>query len=313
MVIMALPLISLNMGISMKEIEQYINYLSSVRSLSENTVKSYGSDLAEFSEYIAKRGIELDSFYKEDAREYVRFLTSRYQERSILRKLTSVRCFYEYLERNGREIKNPFDSISLRRSESRLPSVLTEEEVKELLSIERKDFIDERDHMLFLFLYSTGCRISEALSVDVSDIEFSERRIRIVGKGSKERYVFLPKKTVRELEAYLEKRGEFLKNKKRSDEKALFVGNSGIRLPFSSAHIIFDKYRSVLSWQKEFTPHVLRHSFATHMMDRGADIRFVQELLGHDSISTTQIYTHVSKAKLEKVYIETHPHSKKDN
>ncbi|MBO5770782.1 MAG: tyrosine-type recombinase/integrase [Spirochaetales bacterium] len=294
------------------EIDAYINYLRSVRALSENTVKSYENDLREFSIYIEKRGIGFSSFRREDAREFVRYISLRYKERSVLRKLTSIRCFYEYQLKNEKIAENPFDSVSLRKSETRLPAVLTEEEVKELLSIERKCFIDERDHILFLFLYSTGCRISEALSVDINDIEYEQRRVRIVGKGSKERYLFLPKKTVKELREYLEKRELFLQEKGKSNEKALFVGNSGKRLPFSSSHIIFDKYRSVLSWQKEFTPHTLRHSFATHMMDRGADIRLVQELLGHDSISTTQIYTHVSKTKLKSVYDETHPHSGKD-
>ena len=296
----------------MQEIDNYINYIESVRSLSANTVKSYKNDLDEFSDYIAKRGISIGEFLKEDAREYIRYLKSKYSERSVLRKTTSVRVLYDYLLKCNIVQENPFGQISMRKTSSRLPSVLSEEEVKELLRLERNCFLDERDHMLFLFLYSTGCRISEALSIDIDQIEFAERRVRIVGKGSKERYLFLPKKTMSELVAYLEKRKLFLMEKHCCNQKALFVGNSGKRLPFSSSHIIFDKYRSVLSWQKEFTPHTLRHSFATHMMDRGADIRLVQELLGHDSISTTQIYTHVSKAKLKKVYEETHPHSGKD-
>lgn len=294
------------------ELDAYISYLKSVRSLSDNTVKSYENDLRQFLEYISKRGIELSSFRREDAREYIRAISAKDKERSVLRKLTAIRCFYAYLVKNEKAEANPFDSVSLRKTETRLPSVLTEEEVKELLLLERESFEDERDHMLFLFLYSTGCRISEALSVDIDHIEFNERRIRVVGKGAKERYLFLPKKTVAELKDYLEKRELFLQSKGKSAERALFVGNSGKRLPFSSSHIIFDKYRSVLSWQKEFTPHTLRHSFATHMMDRGADIRLVQELLGHDSISTTQIYTHVSKTKLKCVYNETHPHSGRD-
>ena len=296
----------------MQEIENYINYIESVRSLSANTVKSYKNDLEEFSQYIANRGISIFDFLKEDAREYIRYLKSQYKERSILRKTTSIRVFYEYLLKSNEVIENPFGQISMRKTSTRLPSVLSEDEVKELLSIERNSFLEERDHMLFLFLYSTGCRISEALSIDVDHIEFSERRVRVVGKGDKERYLFLPKKTISDLNSYLEKRKLYLIEKRNIEEKALFIGNSGRRLPFSSSHIIFDKYRSVLSWQKEFTPHTLRHSFATHMMDRGADIRLVQELLGHDSISTTQIYTHVSKAKLKKVYEETHPHSGKD-
>ena len=192
-------------------------------------------------------------------------------------------------------------------------AVLTEKEVKELLSVPRSSFQDERDHMLFLFIYSTGCRISEALSVDIGDIEYRMRRILIRGKGGKERFVFLPPQTVEEIRGYLEKREEYLMKLGMSDEKAFLIGDKGGRLPFSSAHIIFDKYKSLLGWQKEFTPHTLRHSFATHLMDRGADIRLVQELLGHESISTTQIYTHVSRSRLRKVYEETHPHAGKEN
>ena len=232
-------------------------------------------------------------------------------EKSRLRILTSCHTFFTYLEKNSEMDFNPFDSISLRSGGRRLPSVLTVEEVRELLSLPRNGFIEERDHILFLFLYNTGCRISEALSVDVSDIEWGERRIKILGKGNKERYVFLSKKALFEIkEEYLPQREAYLSEKGRTGEKALFIGERGGRLPFSTSHIIFDEYREKLGWQKDFTPHTLRHSFATHLMDKGADIRIVQEMLGHESISTTQIYTHVSRAKLKKVYMDTHPHGK---
>lgn len=295
----------------MYKIDEFLRYIKEVRALSDNTVTSYGNDLDYLKAYMEKRGISADEFRREDARELSRVLSKKFSESSVLRKITAYRTYFSYLQKNEFISENPFDSLSLRKKESHLPAVLSEDEVKELLSFKRNDFMDERDYMLFLFLYSTGCRISEALSVNVEDIEFSERRIRIVGKGSKERYIFLHKKTVAELKDYLIKRELFLNTLKRN-EKALFVGARGRRLPFSSAHIIFDKYRTLLGWQKEFTPHTLRHSFATHMMDRGADIRLVQELLGHDSISTTQIYTHVSKAKLKRVYEETHPHAIKE-
>ena len=232
-------------------------------------------------------------------------------EKSRLRILTSCHTFFTYLEKNSEIDFNPFDSISLRSGGRRLPSVLTVEEVRELLSLPRNGFIEERDHILFLFLYNTGCRISEALSVDVSDIEWGERRIKILGKGNKERYVFLSKKALFEIkEEYLPQREAYLSEKGRTGEKALLIGERGGRLPFSTSHIIFDEYREKLGWQKDFTPHTLRHSFATHLMDKGADIRIVQEMLGHESISTTQIYTHVSRAKLKKVYMDTHPHGK---
>ena len=292
-------------------IDLFLTYIEKVRRLSNNTVTSYRTDLEELEEYALSRSIPFSDFSSDDSREYVREMRKKYSERSILRKLTSSRTFFQYLLKDRYVSLNPFDGISLRRSETRLPSVLTEEEVAELLNVERKTFLDERDHFLFLFLYGTGARISEALSVNVGDIEWDERRIRITGKGNKERYLFLSRNMVREFrEVYLPQREAYLIEKKNPQETALFIGERGFRLPNSSAHIIFDVYREKLSWQKEFTPHTLRHSFATHYLDRGADIRFVQELLGHESISTTQIYTHVSKARLRNVYNQSHPHAK---
>lgn len=291
-------------------IEDFLSYEKEIKALSDNTLINYRLDLIYLDEFLSKRGIEAEDVRKEDAREITRLLTKNFSESSVLRHLTTYRTFYSYLLRHDIVSLNPFDSVSLRRQNKHLPSVLTEDEVKELLAIPYSDFLEQRDHILFLFLYSTGCRISEALSVDVRDIEWSARRIKIVGKGSKERYVFLPKKLVKELEGYIKERNSYLESKKNAIEEALFIGESGKRLPFSSAHIIFDKYKERLGWQKEFTPHTLRHSFATHMMDRGADIRLVQELLGHESISTTQIYTHVSKERLKNVYNASHPHAK---
>ncbi len=292
-------------------IEQYLRYIEKVKGLGEKTVVSYGEDLEELSSFSSSRSILFPDFSSGDAREYVRELKKSYSERSILRKLTSSRTFFQYMVKNGYMRVNPFDGISLRRTTEKLPSVLTEDEVKTLLSLPRTTFMDERDHFLFLFLYGTGARIGEALSIDIDDIEWGERRIRIVGKGNKERFLFLGKSLVKEMkEVYLPEREEYLREKKNPSEKALFIGERGFRLPNSSAHIIFDVYREKLSWQKEFTPHTLRHSFATHYLDRGADIRFVQELLGHESISTTQIYTHVSRARLRNVYNQSHPHAK---
>ncbi len=220
-----------------------------------------------------------------------------------------MRAFFGFLQRREYVKENVFADVSIKRRSLHLPSVLTKEEVRSLLSLERNSFKEERDHALFLFLYSTGARISEALSVDVEDIDFSKRRILITGKGSKQRFLFLPISSVTGLKEYLEKRKAFLLDKKRGEERALFVSNTAKRLPMSSAHIIFDEYKKILGWEKDFTPHTLRHSYATHLLDNGADIRAVQELLGHESISTTQIYTHVSKALLHKTYDKAHPHA----
>ena len=294
----------------MKEIEDFLSYISDIRGLSENTVKSYRVDLEEWAVFLDKIDVPLASFSADDAKGYVREMMAEFSERSILRKLTALRTFFGYLERRGIVSSDPFASISMRKKETRLPSVLTEEEVKELLSLPRASFREERDHMLFLLIYNSGMRIGEVLSVDIDEIDFPRRRILITGKGDKERFVFFSPSTVDEIRVYLARREEYLRERGIEDERAFFIGKRGGRLPFSSAHIIFDEYRARLGWQKEFTPHTLRHSFATHMMDRGADIRLVQELLGHESISTTQIYTHVSRRRLKSVYDGTHPHAK---
>ena len=296
----------------MREIEDFLSYIESIRGLSENTVKSYRVDLEEWEIFLGKIGKSVEDFSKEDAKGYVREMMAEFAERSVIRKLTALRTFYGYMQKRGVVDSDPFSSISMRKKESRLPSVLTEEEVKELLSLPRNSFRDERDHMLFLLIYNSGMRIGEALSVDVGDLDFQKRRILITGKGDKERFVFFSKGTGDEMRIYLALRSEYLSQLGRSDEEALFIGTKGGRLPFSSAHIIFEEYRARLGWQKVFTPHTLRHSFATHMMDRGADIRLVQELLGHESISTTQIYTHVSRRRLKSVYDGTHPHAKEN-
>ncbi len=292
-------------------LEEFISYIDSIRQLSVNTQKAYSRDLEEFYEYLQLKGVVLSDFSLHDARDYSKYLRDECEnsERSILQKLTACRTFFDFLQKRGVVEDNYFEAVSLKRRGQRLPSVLTQSEVRELLSLPRKDFLDERDHMLFLFLYNTGARISEALSVDTGMIEYRERRIRIRGKGGKYRFLFLSPSTVRAIENYLELRSAYLAEKGLKDDGALFISSRGSRLPFSSAHIIFGEYQTRLGWQKEFTPHTLRHSFATHLLERGADIRVVQELLGHESISTTQIYTHVARPRLKQVYSEAHPHA----
>ena len=161
----------------MDQINEFIEYIAKIRALSENTVKSYSTDLAEWRRYMRDRNLDPVSFTKEDAALYAEYMQEIFSERSVLRKLTALRTFYRYLQKKGDVACDPFSSISMRQKARRLPSVLTEEEVQELLSVERHSFQDERDHMLFLFIYNTGCRVSEALSVDLKDIDSTRRRI----------------------------------------------------------------------------------------------------------------------------------------
>lgn len=293
-------------------IEEFLSYLRNVKNLSTNTLKGYQRDLENYRDFLRTRGLQEEDFDYHDAREFVRLLDGEYSEKSILRKLTCMRTYYSFLLKSSLVQENPFIHISLRRSEVRLPSVLSKSEVKRMLSYKEEGFLGERDHVLFLFLYYTGARISEALGIDITDIEWTERRIRIVGKGDKIRYLFLNRSFIPELRHYIGERQVYLAINGMKDDGALFIGKTGIRLPFSTSHIIFERYKSVLGIRGDFTPHVLRHTFATNLMDNGADIRFVQELLGHESISTTQIYTHVSKARLRNVYKDTHPHARRE-
>ncbi len=294
-----------------KVYEEYMSYADGIRALSVNTQCAYNHDIEEFLSYIEEKNLPLSEFTLRDARLYSAYLRSDLDnaESSILRKLSSLRSFFSFLQKREYIKENVFADVSIKKRSFHLPSVLTKEEVRNLLALKRESFNEERDHALFLFLYSTGARISEALSVNVKELDFSKRRVLIVGKGNKHRFLFLPERSVRELKEYLEKREVFLLCKGRIDESALFVSNTAKRLPMSSAHIIFDEYKEKLGWEKDFTPHTLRHSYATHLLDNGADIRVVQELLGHESISTTQIYTHVSKALLHKTYDKAHPHA----
>ena len=288
----------------------FLSYISSERKLSQHTVTAYGSDIEEFLQYMALRGLTYEDFSLHDARDYVRTLKLEWAEKSVKRKISAVRTFFGFLLRRGIVADNVFSSISLSQGSFHLPSVLSVSEVGELLSYRGKGFDGERDHFLFMFLYNTGARISEALGVDVDMIEKGQRRIRIRGKGGKVRYIFLSPVTMDALEEYLKARAKVLEAKGNAQEKALFISSRGNRLPFSSAHVIFTEVGDALGWQKEFTPHTLRHTYATHLLDNGADIRVVQALLGHESISTTQIYTHVSRSGLHKVYDECHPHAR---
>ena len=289
-------------------IEHYLQYLRTVGNLSEHTTVAYRRDLATLLTFWAEQGVGLEEAALEDSWLYVKYLskTRRLSEASVNRMISSARSFYDYLLKQERVYTNPFALITQKRAQSRLPTTLTEDEVQALLALEAPDFNSRRARMLFGLLYDTGCRIGEAVTIQTEDIDLENRRILIVGKGNKQRFVFFGARVQEELKTYL------ILKEKVVQSPYLFPSNTGKQLPFSTISSMFAEYRTKMGWQKEFTPHVLRHSFATHLLDRGADIRLVQELLGHASISTTQIYTHVSQARLKRVVAEYHPHGRRN-
>ena len=291
-------------------IEAFLDYHKHIKGSSSHTLTAYASDLSKLTAFLQGLGCTLLEMKAPDARMYVRHLTieETYSESTVNRILSSARSFYSYALRNALVEVNPFSLISLKKSRSSLPSVLTVGEVVQLLSLSYEDFPTTRNMLLFSMLYDTGCRISEVLSITEGDVSNKERQIRVVGKGKKVRYVFFTERTQKLLDYYL-----FLKHSLFGKTERLFCSDSGKQLPQSTVGSIFARYRQSLGWQKSFTPHVLRHSYATHLLDNGADIRLVQELLGHASISTTQIYTHVSQKRLAKVYASCHPHGRKQD
>lgn len=297
-------------------VEEFLIYLKDLRSYSAHTVTAYGTDIREFGTFCVSLNLDYPEVAVQDARMYIGSLRSsgEHSEASINRALSALRTFYAYLWDRKIVTKNPFSDIAVHASRDHLPSVLTPEEVHQLLSLPHDDFPSSRDHLLFLFLFDTGCRISEALSVTEEMLEMDARRIRIIGKGGKTRYVFFTETAKNAIAEYLPRKRELQQEKGVSDPQELsllFVSNKGKRLPMSTVHTMFDSYRLRLGWQKAFTPHVLRHSFATDLLEEGADIRTVQEMLGHASISTTQIYTHVTQQRLLKVVKDCHPHGRK--
>lgn len=286
-------------------IASYLEVEQRVRNLSAHTVDAYGRDLKELSVFFTSLGVTMGEARAEDGRLFVRYLLDEeYRQSTINRKISAVRSFYAHLERQGAVASNPFALIKTRPVADRLPTYLTTSEVEELLALPWDDWATTQALLIFTLLYETGCRISELLGIRERDIDRAGKRIRVLGKGRRERYVFYSGRSERLLSHYRSLKGEHPEN------DLLLTTKDGKQLPMSTVGAMFASYRTRLGWQKPFTPHVLRHTFATHLLDRGADIRLVQELLGHASISTTQIYTHVSQARLAEVYRSSHPHGR---
>ena len=295
-------------------INSYLEYLEGVRHLSTHTLTAYREDLSLYVAFLKERELPIDGVSHLDARRFAAYLIRErgFKPYSVNRKLSTLRGFYRYALNQKIVDFNPFARISGTPRYRRLPEVLSRQEVKQVLSHPYNDFLGLRDALIMHLFYSTGCRMSELLGVNINHLELADERLKVVGKGNKERYVFINPKTKALLLEYLPLREEWL-FKSGQKNNALLVGARGNRLSPSSLHSIFERYRKELGLLKNFTPHTLRHSFATHMLDRDSGIRVVQELLGHSSISTTQIYTHVSSARLKAVYEKTHPHGRKED
>ena len=294
---------------------KYINYLGVERNVSRYTVRNYTTDLLGFFHFLKAKGISsLQEVDRHVLRDYLSHLMEQgFVKASIARKLSAIRSFYRYLLREGMMPTSPVATTSSPKLDRRLPSFLTIEEVERLLKApDLSTPQGQRDQALMELLYASGIRVSELVNLDIGQVNLDSCEIRVWGKGSKERVVLMGKPAATALSAYLSQGRPELLGKKRSS--ALFVNRYGGRLIERRVQRILEKYTNIAGISKRVHPHMLRHTFATHLLDGGAGLRVVQELLGHASLSSTQIYTHVSKSQAKKVYLSAHPMAQeKDN
>ncbi len=295
----------------MQEIyDRYIQYLEAEKNASPYTVRNYRDDLLDFLYFLKKKKVDPLNETKVD-RHVLRDYLSELMERgtaksSIARKLSAIRSFYRYLVREKIIPKNPIELLSSPKLDKRLPSFLTIEEVERLLSApDPSTPLGQRDRALLELLYASGLRVSELVGLTPEQVDLESNEIRVLGKGSKERVVLMGEPAATALKSYLEYGRPELLGKKRS--QALFLNRYGQRLPARSVQRLLENYAKKAGIGKRVHPHLLRHTFATHMLDGGADLRVVQELLGHARLTSTQIYTHVTKRQARKVYLAAHP------
>jgi site-specific recombinase XerD len=262
--------------------------------------------------FLEDQELNLEQMDVGDARSFVGCLSRRgLSSRSINRVLSAVRGFYRFLERVGVQTENPFASIKSLKIDGKLPSFLFEEEIDRLLACgQPQDFWELRDLLILELLYSTGCRVSELATASLTDLDLKGSTLRVVGKGNKERLVFIGQAAFKRLREYLLRR-KALRLGDADGQRALLINRRGRRLTVRGIQMIIDRLLMRSPLDKTATPHTFRHSFATHVLRKGADIRVVQELLGHASLSTTQVYTHLDMEHLQKVYSSAHPHARR--
>jgi integrase/recombinase XerD len=288
----------------LEQIKDFLSFIKVERGYSEHTVKSYERDLAHFRKFTHPKRI--DQIDRRAVKEYLEYLTDKgFAVASLEHKLACLKSFFHYLIREGAVEEDPTADFKLPKKAQKLPKALSFSETARLIASARgKDPGTLRDEALLELLYATGLRASEIVSLNITDINFSVSFVRCLGKGSKERIVPVGRAAVHALQEYLEKgRPQF----PQKDKEALFIERRGRRLTRHGVWLIVKKYARKIGIKGKVSPHTFRHSFATHLLERGADLRSVQEMLGHSDISTTQIYTSVSRERLKKMYLKAHP------
>jgi integrase/recombinase XerD len=289
---------------------QHLRALALEQGLSERTVESYRRDLLQFCGYLREQGRTLTQASAEDIRGFL--AQGEWRPSSRARKAAAIRSFYRRLVATDLTTSDPSALIAGPRLESRLPQTLSIEQVSSMLDKPKATPIGLRDRALLEVLYGAGLRASEVLALRLQDIDFDVGFVRTLGKGEKERVVPLGRKALEALKAYNERGRPQLGGAGTLKAPELFLNNRGRRLSRQGLHLIIKQYAREAGLPEDVSAHTLRHSFATHLLEGGADLRAVQEMLGHADLSTTQIYTHVSAAHLQKIYRDAHPRARRD-
>lgn len=279
-------------------IAEYLEYLQAERGLAQNTIDAYRRDLTAFCDFLYKLA-DIDDF-NNIARLHINYYIKElhdknYSPTSVTRKIAAIRGWFRWLSANEITPTDPSLGVELPKLAKKLPKVMTVAEIENIL----KNHLTDIESAVLELLYGAGLRVSELVNLELNNIEMSSKYVRCIGKGSKERIIPIGEKAVKALKIYFKKR-ELLVKKFRLDTKKLFIKENGKPVTRQDVYVFIKKQGEIL--KKHISPHTLRHSFATHMLENGADLRVVQELLGHSDVSTTQLYTHVSKKRLKEVY-----------
>ena len=292
-----------------KELSQFLTSLKHEKNASPHTIASYKRDLLQLANYLEERKVKLGEIDNVVLRGFLAKLQEKKNKKStVARKLAAIRSFLQFCMKKKWLEDNPAKVVATPKQERHVPSFLSEDEMAKFLDLPQSDQpLDLRDKAVLELLYATGMRVSELVGINLDDVNFSERLILVRGKGKKERLIPFGRKAEDSLVFYIRSRPQI--NKGKIEAEALFLNYRGKRLSSRSVERIVDKYIRFTAVQRKISPHSLRHSFASHLLSRGADLRVIQELLGHESLATTQKYTHLNLRQLLEVYKKSHPRS----
>lgn len=296
-----------------KDIDAFLEYIEKQKMYSLNTKKNYEIDINEFMNYLKDKEINYTDVNYEFIKEYLVYMyNKKYKRNTIARKLSSLRSFYKYLFNNNIIKTNPFKYVKTPKKEKMLPKYLSVVDLETIFNVPDLNFnLGQRDRLILEILYATGIRVGELVEIKVSDIDFFNKEIKVNGKGNKQRIVEFGDYCFEYINLFLNDGREKILKKHNKTSSYLIINDHGDKITTRGVELLIDKIIKKAALKRKVTPHMLRHTFATHLLNEGCDILTVKELLGHESLESTQIYTHVSNEHLRKVYLNCHPNNKK--